>query len=317
MIVPLFFQQTLLPTNASGFRLCPGTVLHHWSSKKVTPILDWSKIPHLHKSAKSQSLTISGCSNPWTVQMGNKASRIWFWDHLQTRKRKYHDGCLNRIDKPHRLAISTTDPTWISEPRTFYTTKTGKSLLQKILQKPEGTNKFQIRDGLLYHQHRLYIHEETSIKQQLLQEYHSSPLGGHSGILRTIKRITVTFAWPKLKTYVTLFIRNYATCQQLKSPTHKSYGLLQPLPILASAWQDITMDFVTHLPLSTGKTIMWVIVDRFSKLAHFIALPTNFGAATLAALFLTNIYKLHGIPKSIVSDRDSIFLSSFWKELFK
>lgn len=98
---------------------------------------------------------------------------------------------------------------------------------------------------------------------------------------------------------------------------YKPYGLLHPLPIPSTVWQDITMDFITHLPLSTGKTVIWVIVDRLSKTAHFIALPTNFGAATLATLFLQNIYKLHGLPKSIVSDHDSIFLSSFWKELFK
>lgn len=62
-------------------------------------------------------------------------------------------------------------------------------------------------------------------------------------------------------------------------------------------WQDITMDFITHLPLAAGQTNIWVIVYRFSKTAHFFALPTNLGAVTLASLLPHNIYKLHGIPK--------------------
>lgn len=77
------------------------------------------------------------------------------------------------------------------------------------------------------------------------------------------------------------------------------------------------MDFITNLPNSSGKTAIWVLVDRLSKFAHFIPLPPKYTAAYLASIFLTDIYKLHGLPKSIVSDHDPIFLSQFYKELFK
>jgi hypothetical protein len=77
------------------------------------------------------------------------------------------------------------------------------------------------------------------------------------------------------------------------------------------------MDFVTHLPPSNGKTTIWVIVDCFSKSAHFIRLPSSYTAVSLAPLFLAEIYRLHGMPKTIVSDRDKIFVSKFWKEIFK
>ncbi|XP_050908703.1 uncharacterized protein LOC127122406 [Lathyrus oleraceus] len=77
------------------------------------------------------------------------------------------------------------------------------------------------------------------------------------------------------------------------------------------------MDFVTHLPSSHGKTVIWVVVDRFSKYAHFLPLPPKFTAASIAPIFIAEIYKLHGMPKSIVSDRDKVFTSRFWKELFK
>lgn len=76
------------------------------------------------------------------------------------------------------------------------------------------------------------------------------------------------------------------------------------------------MDFITHLPSASNKTVIWVVVDRLTKFAHFIALPTNFTAATLAPIFIAEIYHLHGAPKTIVSDRDKVFMSQFWKSLF-
>lgn len=94
-------------------------------------------------------------------------------------------------------------------------------------------------------------------------------------------------------------------------------GLLQQLPIPNGAWQDISMDFITGLPKSEGYTIIWVIVDRFTKFGHFIPLQHPIEAKILAQLFLDNIAKLHGIPQTIVSDRDPLFLSQFWRELFK
>lgn len=143
---------------------------------------------------------------------------------------------LSRINQPQLLTLSTTDPSWLIELRTFYTTNQGKSLVQKLLHKADGPTSFQVHDGLLYYHHCLYIPEGTTIRQQLLHEYPCTPLRGHSSILPTIKRISSTFVWPKLKPNVTLFIRNCTTYQQIKTPTHKPYGLLQPLPIPSTAW---------------------------------------------------------------------------------
>lgn len=94
-------------------------------------------------------------------------------------------------------------------------------------------------------------------------------------------------------------------------------GLLQPLPIPTQVWEDISMDFITHISPASGKSIIWVIVDRLSKYAHFVALPGQFSTVTLAPIFISEIYRLHGMPKTIVSDRDRVFVSKFWRELFR
>lgn len=101
-------------------------------------------------------------------------------------------------------------------------------------------------------------------------------------------------------------------CQQVKGEHVKKPGLLQPLRIPQEPWRDIAMDFITGLPKSRGNEVIWVIVDRFSRYSHFIALPHPITAKSLSLEFFEQFYKLHGLPETIVSDRDSIFLSEFW-----
>ena len=106
-------------------------------------------------------------------------------------------------------------------------------------------------------------------------------------------------------------------CQQAKVEHIKSPGLLQPLPVPTVPWDVISMDFIEGLPLSYKHDVILVLVDKFSKYGHFIPLSHLFSALQVAQAFMTHVYKLHGLPNSIISDRDRIFTSNLWKELFR
>lgn len=113
------------------------------------------------------------------------------------------------------------------------------------------------------------------------------------------------------------YIRACDTFQRFKYDQPTFPGLLQPLLIPTSVWTEIIMDFIEGLPLSIGKGVVMVAVDRLTKYPHFIALKHPFTVATVADAFLQNIFRLHCLPRIIVSDRDTIFLSKFWQTFFK
>ena len=113
------------------------------------------------------------------------------------------------------------------------------------------------------------------------------------------------------------YIKRCDEYQRNKIRRYKRYRNLLPLELPYRPWKSISMDFIVDLPESKGKTQVWVIVDRFSKMVHFIPLPTKVNAQYLAQEFLKNVWRLHGIPTDIVSDRDPKFTSEFWKELMR
>lgn len=106
-------------------------------------------------------------------------------------------------------------------------------------------------------------------------------------------------------------------CQENKEEHLRPTKLLQPLPIPQQKWEDISMDFITGLPKVQGKDCIFVIVNRFTKFAHFFAITITYTTIQLADLIFKEIFRLHGLPKKIVSDMDNKFMSMFWQELFQ
>ncbi|KAL8091541.1 hypothetical protein AgCh_033970 [Apium graveolens] len=176
---------------------------------------------------------------------------------------------------------------------------------------------YSTHDGILLFRQRYYIGNLSQLKPRLLHEFHATPLAGHSGIKRILVRLSSVVFWPNMRRDVEKYIAACLVYQQTKYSTQAPAGLLQPLPVPNLVWDELTMDFITGLPSSRGFTVILVVVDRLTKFAHFGPLPTHFTASKTAELFAEIVIKFHGFPSSIISDRDPIFVSLFWKTLFE
>jgi len=178
-----------------------------------------------------------------------------------------------------------------------------------------GDPKITLRDGVLWRDGLLWIPSSSTLRKQVLETEHDSKIAGHFGRDKTFEMVTRNFYWPKMRAEIEDYVTTCPVCQRNKSSRHRRYGLLQPLETPYAPWADLAMDFITKLPSSRGMTQIWVIVDRFTKMAHFIPLPTNADTKLLAEVFLREIWRLHGLPQSIVSDRDPKFTAAYWSEL--
>ncbi|GAU24592.1 hypothetical protein TSUD_289530 [Trifolium subterraneum] len=192
-----------------------------------------------------------------------------------------------------------------------------QTIIHDLQKDSKSHPKFSWTRDELRRNGKLVIGANTTIKDTILTWLHSSVVGGHSVRDVTASRVKSLFYWKGMTKDIFNFVKNCGICQKNKSDLAAYPGLLQPLPVPHQIWTNISMDFVEGLPTSGGKQVIFVVVDRLSKYAHFMALAHPYTALDVAQVFLDNVFKLHGLPESITSDRDPIFLSSFWTEFFK
>jgi hypothetical protein len=175
--------------------------------------------------------------------------------------------------------------------------------------------KFYRLDRYLFRGNQLCV-PNSSMHELLVREAHGGGLMGHFGVRKTLDVLHEHVFWPKMKRDVERVCARCITCRQAKYRV-LPHGLYTPLPVPSAPWLDISMDFVLGLPRSRkGRDSIFVVVDRFSKMAHFISCHKTDYATHIADLFFREIVRLHGVPRSIVSDRDVKFLSYFWKVLW-
>lgn len=152
-----------------------------------------------------------------------------------------------------------------------------------------------------------------SVRSDVLLWGHTSKLTCHPGIRRTLDFLSRKFWWPSMGKDVRDFVLACTTCSQNKSSHSAPFGCLLPLPTPRRPWSHVSLDFVTGLPVSNGNTVILTVVDRFSKAAHFIPLPKLPSAKETAQLMIHHVFRLHGLPVDVVSDRGPQFSAQFWK----
>jgi hypothetical protein len=176
--------------------------------------------------------------------------------------------------------------------------------------------EYMIQEGLLFRGNQLCI-PNCSMRENLLKEKHSGGMAGHFGHDKTFAKLSESYFWPGMCSYVKRFVDKCRICQHSKGRKQNA-GFYQPLPIPERPWEAISMNFVLGLPRTQrGVDSIFVVVDRFSKMEHFIPCQKTRYATHIANLFFKEVIRLHGLPKSIVSDRDTKFIGNFWRMLWK
>jgi hypothetical protein len=173
---------------------------------------------------------------------------------------------------------------------------------------------WSVVDGMVQFAWRLYIPPASPLVQEIMGAVHED---GHEGVQRTLTRLRRDFHFPNMKQLVQDWVRTCVVCQRYKSEHLHPVGLPLPLSVPQGVWTDVALDFVEALPRVGGKSVILTVVDRFSKYCHLIPLAHPYSAESVAQAFFADIVRLHGVPQSMVSDRDPIFTSTFWRELMR
>jgi hypothetical protein len=197
----------------------------------------------------------------------------------------------------------------------------GDKGVQTIKQKlVEGEKKYkcfrQDGQGVLWFENRLVVPKDRQLRREILDEAHQSRLAIHPGSTKMYQDLKQNLWWTRMKREIAKYVAECDTCQRIKASHLKTAGQLQPLPIPSWKWEDISMDFIVGLPTtSQHHDSIWVIIDRLTKSAHFIPVHTTYRARKYAELYLERVVCLHGVPKTIVSDRGALFVARFWEQM--
>ena len=187
-----------------------------------------------------------------------------------------------------------------------------------ILAHPESHREYNVREGVIYRGEQVYVPSDQSIRTQLLAEAHDVPVSGHVGVTKTHDLLSRTYWWPGITRDVKRYVTTCLPCQANKPSNQAPIGLLQPLAIPARRWEQVSMDLITQLPrTASGHDAIVVFVDKLSKMVHYAPSTTSVTAPQLARLFFDVVVRHHGVPVSIVSDRDARFTSLFWRALWQ
>ena len=172
-------------------------------------------------------------------------------------------------------------------------------------------------NGLLLKEGLVYVPAVDAIKLQILQDCHDGRTAGHLGQEKTLELVSRDYIWPGMRRFVKEYVRTCDTCARNKTPRHRRHGQLHPLPIPGGPWKSVSMDFIVELPMSRGYDAIYVCVDRFTKMAHFCPTNSDVTAEGTADLYLRHVFKNHGLPNDIVSDRGPQFISKFTRRLLE
>jgi len=184
-------------------------------------------------------------------------------------------------------------------------------------RQPDNTATLQMsQEGIWMREGKVCVPQAGDLRDRILAEVHDTPYGAHQGVQRTFEQINRMFWWPTMRGDVREYVTTCSACQANKASRQRPAGLLQSTPIPERRWDGVSLDFITQLPLTKGgNTQIVVYVDRLTKMCHLEALPTDADALRVARSFVQNVFRLHGLPSHLLSDRDTKFTATVWQEV--
>uniref|UniRef100_A0A0A8YDI1 Integrase catalytic domain-containing protein n=1 Tax=Arundo donax TaxID=35708 RepID=A0A0A8YDI1_ARUDO len=207
--------------------------------------------------------------------------------------------------------LTTLIPDWVNDVKASYAADPKcQELFDYISGNSSRVSLYTSEDGIIYYKKIIFVGESEELRLNLIENFHCSAFGGHSGMRATYHRIKKVFFWPNMKRQVEEFISECPVCQVTKAEHVANPSLLDLLEIPYMSWTHLTMDFIEGLPKSKGNDAILVVVDRFTKYSHFIALSHPYTVQQVVQLFIEHVFKLHGMPVSIISDRDRILVAN-------
>src|SRR4051812_34497614 len=247
--------------------------------------------------------------------------------------RKSHINVANVEDMPRELCEQFKNLRLEIVPKGYVAAlEVNPNLLERIREAQKGEAKIdeikvnmtkgkaegfrEDEHGAIWFEKRICVPQDAEIRKLILQEAHDSPYSIHPENTKMYLDLRERFWWPGLKREIAQYIALCDVCQRVKAEHQKPARLLQPLPIQYWKWDQIGMDFITGLPRTrSGYDSIWVVVDRLTKVDHFIPVKTTYNGAKLAKIYMSRIVCLHGVPSKVVFDRGTQFTSRFWRQL--
>nr|CAH66120.1 OSIGBa0146N20.5 [Oryza sativa] len=188
--------------------------------------------------------------------------------------------------------------------------------IKKNMRRGKAVGFVEDKQGTVWLGERICVPENKELKDTIMKEAHETLYSIHPGSTKMYQDLKQQFWWASMRREIAEYVALCDVCQRVKAERQKPAGLLQPMKIPEWKWEEIGMDFITGLPrTSAGHDSIWVVVDRLTKVAHFIPVKTTYTGHKLAELYMARVVCLHGVPKKIVSDRGSQFTSKFWQKL--
>jgi len=176
-------------------------------------------------------------------------------------------------------------------------------------------NEWKIEGDILLKEGRVYVPKDEELKAEMIRLHYDGPAVGHGERWKTVELVMRNYWWPGVTRDVGRYVEGCNLCQRMKNRAEEPAGKLKLSEVPKKPWTHLTVDFITKLPVVAEKDTILVVCDRLSKMTHFVATMEGTSAEGLVRLFRDNVWKLHGLPESVVSDRGPQFAVELTKEL--